>query len=270
MKRRLRRVMAADGRILIAAMDHPSFRDSPHEGLAAYGRTCEILRASGADAFLAPIGSIKRFADAFGPAPIIASVDTSPPIVERAVERALAVGADAVKCMVYPFSGDDSIGRAQRIAADADRLGVPFLAEAIPGGFSRGDLRTPDAIAAGARIVAETGADLIKTFYTGDPDSMRRVVEYAAVPVVILGGSRRDDLRGLLQSVYDAVVLAGCVGAAIGTNIWDAPDPAAVTRALWHVIHRQATVEEALELGADARAGRSTTAQAEGAAQSRS
>ena len=87
-------------------------------------------------------------------------------------------------------------------------------------------MHTPDKIAAGARISAETGADVIKTFYTGDPESMRRVVDYAMVPVVILGGAKKGNLRELYKDVYDAVILAGCAGVAIGNNIWRDPDPA--------------------------------------------
>ncbi len=246
MKRRMHRILRPDGRILIVAMDHTMFMTEPVEGLVEYASTCRTVVPAGADAFLAPIGSIVRFADAFGPAAVIASVDTSEPILEVAVEQALAVGADAVKCMVYPFSDDDSVARAARIGADARRYGLPFLAEPIPGGFSRNDMRSPEIIAAGARIAAEAGADFVKTFYTGDPESMRRVVEYASVPVVILGGTRKATLRDLFAEVYDAIVLAGCAGVAIGNNIWRAPDPGAVTRGLAAIIHADASVDEAL------------------------
>lgn len=248
MKRRMHRLLRPDGRILIVAMDHTAFMEEPVDGLVRYGVTCRAVVPAGADAFLSPIGSILRFADDIGPAAAIASVETSPPFLEVAVERALAVGADAVKAMVYPFSGDESVQRAQRLAADAARYGLPFVAESIPGGFTRTDLHTPEKVAAGARIAAETGADIIKTFYTGDPESMRRVVEYAMVPVVILGGGKKASVRDLYQEVYDAVVLAGCAGVAIGNNIWRDPDPAAITRGLAAIIHEDRSVDEALEI----------------------
>lgn len=248
MKRRMHRLLRPDGRILIVAMDHTAFMQEPVEGLIRYGATCRAVVPAGADAFLSPIGSIIRFGDDIGPAAAIASVETAPPFLEVAVERALAVGADAIKCMVYPFSGDESVHQAQRLAADAARFGLPFVAEPIPGGFARTDLHTPDKIAAGARIAAETGADIVKTFYTGDPESMRRVVEYAMVPVVILGGAKKASLRDLYQEVYDAVVLAGCAGVAIGNNIWRDPDPAAITRGLAAIIHENRSVDEALEI----------------------
>lgn len=248
MKRRMHRLLREDGRILIVAMDHTAFMDAPVEGLARYGDTCRAVVPAGADAFLSPIGSIIAFGDAIGPAAAIASFDTTPPFLEVAVERALAVGADAVKSMLYPFTGDDSIRQAARLAADAARYGLPYIAESVPGGFAAADMHTPDKIAAGARISAETGADVIKTFYTGDPESMRKVVEYAMVPVVILGGAKKGNVRDLYQDVYDAVVIAGCAGVAIGNNIWRDPDPAGITRGLAAIIHGGKSVDEALEL----------------------
>ncbi len=253
MKRRMHRILAEDGRILIVAMDHTLFMTEPTPALVRYGDTCAAVRGAGADAFLSPIGSLTTNADRYGGAVVIASVETTMPALEVAVDQALLAGADAVKCMVYPFGDDDSVIRAQRLAADAARVGLPFLAEPIPGGFSRADMRSKEIIAAGARVCAEVGADFVKTFYTGDPDSMRTVVEYAGVPVVILGGAQKGSLRALYQEVYDAVVVAGCAGAAIGNNIWRAADPAAVTRGLVAILHQGASVDEALALaGAEA------------------
>ncbi len=248
MKRRMHRVLAEDGRILIVAMDHTLFMTEPVDALVRYGETCATVRSAGADAFLAPIGSLVAHGDSMAGAAAIASVDTTMPYLERAVDQAMLAGADAIKCMVYPFSDDDSVTRAQRLAADAARVGLPMLAEPIPGGFSRADMRSAEIIAAGARICAELGADFVKTFYTGDPESMRRVVAYAGVPVVILGGAQKGTLRALFQEVYDAVVVAGCAGAAIGNNIWRAEDPAAVTRGLMAVIHGGASVDDAVAI----------------------
>ena len=79
-----------------------------------------------------------------------------------------------------------------------------------------------------------------------DPESMRKVVEYAMVPVVILGGAKKGSVRELYQDVYDAVNLAGVAGVAIGNNIWRDPDPAGITRGLAAIIHGGASVDEAL------------------------
>lgn len=246
MKRRMRRLMPADGRLFIVAMDHTAFLDSPIPALAAYGDTCATAVANGADAFLTPLGSAALYADQIGPAALIASVPTSPPYGSFVIERALAIGADAIKTMVYPFGDDNSVAENGAIGAEAARYGLPFIAETIPGGFGRKDLHTPEKIAAGARIGVELGADVIKTFYTGDPESMRTVIENAGVPVVVLGGPRMDSARDVLQVVHDAVVVAGAAGVAFGTNIWTHPRPGEMTAAIAAVIHGGASVDEAL------------------------
>ncbi|MBM4407708.1 MAG: hypothetical protein FJ038_03690 [Chloroflexi bacterium] len=251
MKRRMHRLLRPDGRILIVAMDHTAFMNEPVDGLVRYGKTCRQVVPAGADAFLSPIGSIQNFADDFGAAAVVASVQTESPFLEKAVERALMVGADAVKSMVYPFGEDDSVIRAMRLAADAAAVGLPYIAEPIPGSFARSDLRSPEIIAAGARVAAESGADIIKTFYPGTPEGMRKVVEYAMVPVVVLGGSKKDSVRALYQEVYDAIVLGGASGVAIGNNIWRAQDPGAVTRGLAAIIHEDKSVDEALAIAGE-------------------
>ncbi|HEY6057257.1 MAG TPA: hypothetical protein VIV06_04455, partial [Candidatus Limnocylindrales bacterium] len=76
---------------------------------------------------------------------------------------------------------------------------------------------------------------------------MRRVVEYATLPVVILGGARKGSVRELFQDVHDAVIVAGCAGVAVGNNIWRDPDPAGITRGLAAIIHGSRSVDEALE-----------------------
>jgi DhnA family fructose-bisphosphate aldolase class Ia len=248
-KRKLNRLLRPDGKILICAMDHTAFMSEPVPGLVEYGKTVRLVVEGGADAFLSPIGSVVNFAADFGPAAVVASVMTGPSFLDRAVEHALSIGADAVKCMVYPFTDNDqTIDQAQRIGADAARFGLPFIAEPIPGGFAAKDKHTPDMIAAGARLAAEAGADIVKTFYTGSPDTMKRVLDYASVPVVVLGGAVKGSTRDLFQEVYDAVIVAGCAGVAIGNNIWRAPDPKAITRGLAAIIHGGASVDQALEI----------------------
>jgi len=124
----------------------------------------------------------------------------------------------------------------ERYALACDAWGMPLQAEVIPGGFDEPDKHTPDNITRVARQAAEMGADYVKTFYTGDPESMQRAVEGAGVPVVILGGERTSDETALLAQVRDALA-AGVAGVAFGRNIWSHADPAGITRKLLKVVH---------------------------------
>jgi len=190
-KRKLHRLFRQDGRILICAMDHVGFVEKYFSDLVDYGSKVRFAVDGGADAFLAPMGSIVNFSEDFGTAAVIASVPTGDQFLTGAVEHALAIGADAIKCMTYPFTGDDSLDRAARLAVDAARVGLPLIVESIPGGFEGTDKHTPDMIAIGARLASEAGADIVKTFYTGDPATMKQVIDYASVPVVVLGGAAK-------------------------------------------------------------------------------
>ena len=246
MKRRMRQIVGSDGRMLMVAMDHTAFLREPIDGLVNYGKTISASVAAGADAFLAPIGSAQRYDEEYGAASVVVSVDTAAPFDVHAVSRALAIGADGVKAMVYPFGDDDGVNRSAALAAQASAVGLPYLAEPVPGGFSRTDMRSPEIIASGARVAAETGADMIKTFYTGDPKSMRRVVDYAGVPVIILGGHAKDSLEEFYSPIWDAINHAGVVGVAVGTNIWMSKNPGGVVRGLNAILHENATVEQAV------------------------
>jgi DhnA family fructose-bisphosphate aldolase class Ia len=123
-----------------------------------------------------------------------------------------------------------------RYALVCEQWGLPLQAEVIPGGFGQPEQHTPENIAMVARQAAEMGADYVKTLYTGDAESMCRVVEGATVPVIILGGDRSRDGDALVAQVT-AALSAGVSGIAFGRNIWSANDPGAITARLAGVIH---------------------------------
>ncbi len=220
-------------------------------GLECPEETIRATVRAGADAFLLTLGSALRGADALGRAGVWLSVDIQPPYLDRVVETALRAGADGIKCLVYPFANEmpDSMTHFAALAADCRQWGVPVMAEVIPGGWSAGaEMRTAEKIAAGARVAMEAGADVVKTFYTGTPESFHAVTQYCPIPIVVLGGERATNERELLESVRGALD-AGASGVAIGRNIWQHPQPERIARALAHLIHDHVTVEQALANG---------------------
>jgi fructose-bisphosphate aldolase / 2-amino-3,7-dideoxy-D-threo-hept-6-ulosonate synthase len=235
---RLRRLFRADGRMLLVAMDHAGFM-GPVRGLDL--PTMAAVVRAGADAVMTTYGTARRASHAasvLGQAALVVSLDINATEPEEQVLNALRLGADSVK--VLASSGDKTQWTAlYRYALVCERWGVPFQAEVIPGGFDQPDKHTPDNIALVTRQAAEMGADYVKTLYTGDPETMRRVVEGATVPVVILGGDRAANDEALLRQVADALS-AGVSGVAFGRNIWSHADPASITRRLVDVIHAAA------------------------------
>ena len=232
---RMRRLFGTDGRLLLVAMDHAIFMG--HMQGLDLDTMATVIRA-GADAVMTTFGTARRAAQIpglLGEAALVVSLDVRASEPEEQVVNALRLGADSVK--VLAASSDAAQWTAlERYALLAERWGIPFQAEVIPGGFDQPDQHTPANIARVCRQAAEMGADYVKTLYTGDPETMQRAVEGATVPVVILGGDRTSDVDALLRQVRDALA-AGVSGVAFGRNIWSHPDPATITRQLLQAVH---------------------------------
>lgn len=255
---RLKRIFAADGRAVIVAMDHANTM-GPLPGLERPGELLAQAQAGGADAILTTGGVAARFAERFGRLGLIVRLDgarstlngeEAPLSQVLMVEDALRLGADAVGCMGFPGSQQESstLTYLGRIAAEARAWGVPLMAEMLPRGFAGGaDARTAESLALAARIGAELGADFIKTDYSTDPENYGRVIAGCYAPVVVLGGGRVDDPRQVFAVVRAALDL-GAAGAAIGRNIWQHPHPDRMTAAIAALVHEDVSIEQALDI----------------------
>ena len=240
---RLRRIFQADGRTLLVAMDHAGFM-GPAPGLIDPAATVRRVVAGGADAVMTTLGSARRCLQALDGRGLVLTVDIHAPDPQAVIEQALALGADGVKVLAFTATPDpSSLRNLGRYGVLCDRWGLPLQAEMIPGGFGEVDQHTPEHIATAARIGAEAGADYVKTLYTGSPETFRRVVEGAGVPVIILGGARASSDEELLTQVRDSLA-AGGAGVAFGRNIWAHPQPERITAALARVIHGRGAAEQ--------------------------
>ena len=221
------------------------------------GRVLAQVAEGGADAVLANPGAIRRYAAELKSLGVIARMDGGGSLLSKApesrllysVEDALRLGADAVACMGFPGTPLEghTLANVANLAGQCQNWGMPLMAEVLPGGFTHLELRTPENVRLAARIGVELGADLIKTEYTGSEDSFRTVVENCFRPVLVLGGSKMDDERAVFAMVRSALN-AGAAGAVIGRNVWGHRNPLAVVRALSHLVHNDASLEETLEV----------------------
>jgi DhnA family fructose-bisphosphate aldolase class Ia len=243
----MRRIFGSDDKTVIVAMDHGNYLDKPMAGVSDPSKVIRECAAAGADAVLTTFGTAVRSGDALGRIGLILAVNDDAPNTSVAVESALRLGADALKVILSPFSGNKvNQANCERLGLDCVAWGLPYLVETIPGTFAAGpDMRTQARIAAGARIGAECGADFIKTFYTGSAESFRAVLENATLPVVVLGGERAGNDRDVLAQIYDAM-RAGASGVAVGRNIWGHASPAKMTAAIVAVVHGDSSVDEAM------------------------
>jgi class I fructose-bisphosphate aldolase/fructose-bisphosphate aldolase/2-amino-3,7-dideoxy-D-threo-hept-6-ulosonate synthase len=102
-------------------------------------------------------------------------------------------------------------------------------------------------IAYAVRAGAELGVDIVKTKYTGNPETFAKVVASTPGKVVVAGGDNGNNIEDYFQMVYD-VIDAGGVGITFGRIVWNNPNPTAVVTAFKNIIHNKGNVKETLEL----------------------
>lgn len=242
---RMNHLLRGDGRTVIAAMDHGIAGIAPLAQLARPEELISAVVGAGADALIVTPGIARTFSGMFGRAGLIVRADCGPTALTGqwcdmapalAVEDAIRLGADAVAAMgIVGADGESaSLKALASLAGYCDRWGIVLLAEMLPGGFAATEV-SQDHISVAARVGADLGADLIKIRYSGSSDSFRSVTGRCYRPVVVLGGSKQSPAQ-LLASTREALE-AGAIGVAVGRNIWQAPDPSAITASLAETVH---------------------------------
>ena len=124
---------------------------------------------------------------------------------------------------------------------------MPLVAMMYPRGKNIANPNDVEVVAHAARAGAELGADIIKTNYTGDPESFARVVKGCPVPVVIAGGPKTETDMEFLQMI-DGAMQAGARGVAIGRNVFQHKDPVQMTQAIAAIVNQGKSAEEAMKI----------------------
>jgi len=242
--RRFRRIVKGDGRSCMVAIDHAAYmgQGPPLDAMQA-------IASGRPDAVLATWHLARSHAETFAECGLVLRVDggtselgglpqTDVSAILHRAEEAITIGADAVVILVFPGAPDEdkSLLRLARLASECELLGLPVMAEAIPGGWGQAVEWNADNVARAARIAVELGADIVKTVCPGPAEEFTAVVEACPAPVVALGGPKmasEDDV----VAVARGVVQAGAAGIAFGRNVWGSPDPAALVGRLRDAVH---------------------------------
>jgi DhnA family fructose-bisphosphate aldolase class Ia len=256
---RMHRVLSLrDGRSVMVAIDHGGIA-GPMPGIE---RPAELVRAcaeAGADAILATKGVLRAAAGVWPAGLGLALRLTGGFTVlgggfeEEMIgtpRNALACAADCVAATVkFGHHREGAfIRQASLMAAESEELGLPVMIEAMAKSEGKKP-NDPEGIRLAARAAQEIGADIVKTYYTGDPESFRRVVEGCPAPILVLGGERTDSLERLFDDVYWSLQ-AGGAGVAIGRGVWS-PQPGAVSvravvESLVGLVHEGWSVKQAV------------------------
>ena len=177
------------------------------------------------------------------------SVDPDYKILITTPDEALKLGADAVSVHVNIGSEHEHnmLLDTGLVSRQCEDLGLPLLAMMYPRGKNIHNQYDADLIAHACRVGAEMGADVVKTNYTGDPDSFKRVIKGCPVPVLAAGGLRTSTDNELLENIAGAME-AGAGGVAIGRNVFMHENPTAMVRRICAVVHENLSPDEALKL----------------------
>ncbi len=237
-------------------MDH-GVSDGPMKGIIDIDKTVESISQGGADAILMHKGIVEQGHRGYGKdigliVHLSASTSLAPnpnnKVIVTSVEKAIQLGADAVSVHVNLGSETESemLQELGEISETCSYWGIPLLAMMYPRGQKVENEHDVELVKHAARVGSELGVDIVKTNYTGDPDSFKEVVEGALVPVVIAGGPKVDTDEELLQMVKDSIEVGGA-GVAFGRNLFQAENPGKITRAISEVVHNNLEVDEALK-----------------------
>ena len=178
-------------------------------------------------------------------------------MIEETMLQAVRLDAACVCVNLFQIPGAPDvtaqcIENILKLKPQADYYGMPMMVEplvfqpnAIAGGYMvDGDLTK---ILHLVRQAVELGADVIKADPTDDVAQYHKVIETASgIPVLVRGGGRVSDKEILVRT--EGLLQQGASGIVYGRNVIQHPNPRGITQALMAMVHRNATVDEALKL----------------------
>jgi len=167
--------------------------------------------------------------------------DLSHEVISVDIEDAIRMNADCVA--VQTFIGADgqlsSIDNLSRTINSAMRYSIPTLGVVAVG---KNMERTAKYFKLATRIIAELGANMVKTYYC---DEFEEVAAACPVPIVVAGGKKLPE-KEALEMAYKAIH-EGAHGLDMGRNIFQSQHPVAMADAIGKIVHEKFTDKEAFE-----------------------
>jgi len=153
------------------------------------------------------------------------------------IKEAIKLGADAVGYTIYLGSKHESImmKEFEKIRRGAHSKNLPVIAWIYPRGKGIKGKSSRELMAYSARTGLEIGADIIKIQYNGNVKDLKWAVKNAGKTKVVIAGGVKKGEKVLLKQVKE-IMSAGCIGLAIGRNVWQNKKPLEITRKIKKVI----------------------------------
>ena len=250
MKNRLSKIISPKtGKTVMLAVDHGYFQ-GPTTGLRTPKESLAPLLPY-ADSLFVTRGILRNCIDPNANIPIFLRVSGGPSIlgelsnedITTSMKEALRLNAVGVGLSIFvgAKNEDRTISNLGRLVNEAEEYGIPVLAITAVGKEMARDARY---LGLAARIAAEMGAHMVKTYYC--EKDFDKVVEGCPVPVVIAGGKKIPE-RDALQMARNAIE-EGAAGVDMGRNIFQSDNPVGMIKAVRSVVHENKSVDEAFEI----------------------
>jgi putative autoinducer-2 (AI-2) aldolase len=250
MQNRLARIFRPEtGNTVMLAIDHGYFQ-GPTTGLERVDINILPLVAH-ADALMVTRGVLRSVVPPTLQQGFVIRASGGPSILKELSNEQLAMDVDdavrlgAAAMAVQVFVGGEfetqTVTNMTRLVDEGYRRGVPVLGVTAVGKELARDARY---LGLATRIIAELGAQVVKTYYC-EP-GFEKVTAGCPVPVVMAGGKRLSELDALTMAWR--AIDAGAAGVDMGRNIFQSESPLAMIGAVRKVVHDGARPAEAFEL----------------------
>ncbi|MFH1198600.1 MAG: 3-hydroxy-5-phosphonooxypentane-2,4-dione thiolase [Candidatus Omnitrophota bacterium] len=259
MKNRLNQLIKKDGHCFFMPIDHGYFQ-GPTKCLERPAETIKPLLPY-FDALFVTRGVLRAAICPGIDKPIILRVsggtsmvgkDLANEIITTSIEEILRLNVSAVGISVFIGSEyeKETLANLASLVNDCERYGIPVMAVTAVGK----ELEKRDARYLGlcCRICAELGARVVKTYWC---EGFDKVVKGCPVPVIMAGGPKCETENQVFKFVYDGMQ-KGAIGLNLGRNVWQHPQPLAMAKALYAIIHEKANVKKANEIFKDTKGGK--------------
>lgn len=249
MQHRLARIFRpASGRTVMLAIDHGYFQ-GPTSGLERVDLNILPL-VPHADALMLTRGILRSVVPPTMDRAIVVRASGGPSILKELSDEEIAIDVDdavrigAAAMAVQVFIGGEfetkSVHNLTRLVDEGYRRGIPVLGVTAVGKELVRDARY---LGLATRIIAELGAQLVKTYYC--ETGFDQVVAGCPVPIIMAGGKKVPELEALTTA--RRAIDAGAAGVDMGRNIFQSQAPAAMIQAVGGVVHDGLTPNEAME-----------------------
>ena len=250
MKNRLARVFSPQsGRTVMLAVDHGYFQ-GPTTGLERIDLNIVPLLPY-CDALFCTRGILRSVIPAWAQRPMVLRASGGPSILKELSDEQIAMDMeDAIRLNaagigIQVFIGGEfetrSIHNMTKLVDAGIRAGMPVMGVTAVG---KNMVRDAKYFRLACRIIAELGAQYVKTYYVDD--GFETITASCPVPIVMAGGKKLPELDALTMA-YNAVQ-QGAAGVDMGRNIFQSDAPKAMIAAVAAVVHKNMKPAEAFEL----------------------